>query len=155
MSSSVWASSGFSAFLLPRPRDENQTGAADVLQTVDACTLTAAPLSSALLHFNSSQWHKSTLMHTFVHQQLNGARALQTNVCSSTGSNLWLLKRSRRVEGGESALFQSSSTKNPFILTVQDYIFNIIINSYISNHYVEKLEKKSPTIITLLSKHEE
>lgn len=127
------ASSGSSAFVFPLPKDENQSGAADAVQTVDACALTAAPLSSVLLHFNSSQWHKSTLMHTFVHRQLNGARALWTNFYSSIGSKLLLLKRSGEWREGRSLLYLNHhpQKKNLIFTEVQGYIFNIIMNLYI------------------------
>lgn len=92
-------------------RDENQTAAADISQSVDACTLTAAPLSCALLHFNSSQSHKSTLMLASVHQQLNGAHALHTAFYSSIGSNLLPLNKSRCACVGGTALFKINPKK--------------------------------------------
>lgn len=137
------ASSGSSAFVFPLPRDENQAGAADVFQTVDAGTLTAPPLSSVLLHFKSSQWHKSTLIHTFAHQQLNGAHALQTNFYSSIGSNLLLLKRSGEWEGRSLLYLNHHPQKKTYFHRSTGLLFNIIINSYISNHYIKKVEKKS------------
>lgn len=110
---------------------ENQTAAADIFQTVDACMLTAAPLSCAPLHFNSSQSHKSTLMLTSVHQQLNGPRALQTAFYSSIGSNLLSLKTPGSGEcvglgerGGLRLRYLKHQQRN--LLFLQGYDFSLL-----------------------------
>lgn len=127
------------AFLLRR--EENQTAAAaDIFQSVDACTLTAAPLSCALLHFNSSQSHKSTLMLASVHQQLNGARALHTAFYSSIGSNLLPLNKSlcACMGKGMGLCYLKHYPKKMWF--VQGHGFFIRINPYISGEYIKKVE---------------
>lgn len=124
---------------------ENQTAAADIFQTVDACMLTAAPLSCAPLHFNSSQSHKSTLMLTSVHQQLNGPRALQTAFYSSIGKNLLSLKTPGSgecvgLEGGGGLRLCYLKRQQRSLLFLQGYNFFIVINSYISSDYIKKVE---------------
>lgn len=73
----------------------------------------------------------------------NGARALQTNFCSSIGSNLLLLKRSGEWEGRSLLYLNHHPQKKTYFHRSTGLLFNIIINSYISNHYIKKVEKKS------------